>query len=272
MNCEAAQLADNTRGSSLCLCRSRRWLFVAMLAAGVANLLPAQSLTVSLAGPPMGNTVLLNLVLSTPSGVEQPAAIEWAFSYSSDAITSFSVIAGPALTASQKSLFCNGNATNYICLAAGLNALTISDGLVATVSVTLASGFTTALISMGNPSSSDSSGNFLLLSTPGSFNVETNSVLSVVCSPALSFAVTEGGTAPAPQTCTVTTTPSGLNVSLTVSSVGGDWLSATLSRPTSPAMLTVWANPNGLPAGAYSGAICISVPGVASTSVPVIPR
>ena len=220
----------------------------------------------------MGNTLLLNLLLSTPSGVEQPAAIEWAFSYSSDAIANFSISAGQALTASQKSLFCNGTAANFICLAAGLNALTIFDGLVATVSVTLASGFTTALISLGNPSSSDSSGNSLLLSTPGSFNVDTNSVLSVVCAPALSFAATEGGTAPAPQTCTVTTTPSGLSLSLEVNSVGGNWLSATLSVPTSPATLTVWANPNGLPAGAYSGAICISVPGVASTSVPVIPR
>ncbi len=252
--------------------QSRQILLRAFLLAGFTNLLSAQSLTVTLAGPPVGNSILLNLALSTPSGVQQPSAIEWAFNYPSAAIAGFSVAGGPALATPQKSLFCNGNSTNYICVVAGLNAYTISDGVVATVSLTLAPGFTTAVISMGNPSSSDSSGHFLLLSTPGSFGINVNPNLSVVCSPALSFAVTLGGVTPAPQTCAITTAPSGLGLSLGVSSVGGEWLSAALSAPTSPATLTVWVNPDGLGAGSYSGAVSVSVPGVATANLPVIPR
>ena len=265
MNREAVLLADDTRISVLRW--TRRFLLVASLLASVAGILPAQSLTLVSAGEQADNSILLNLVLST-SGI-QPAALQFAFSYSDAAIASLSVSGGPALTTPQKSLYCGGNAANYICVAAGINDNTISDGVIATVSVTLASGVTAASIAVGNSLGADSDGNALSVAASGSLNVSPVS-MSVVCSPpALSFVFTPGGAAPADETCTIATTPGGLGLSVGTIAVGASWLSAGLSAPTSPATLTVSANPAGLATGGYSGTVTVLAAGAATSNLPV---
>ena len=262
MNREAVLLPDDTRISVLR--RMRRFLLLASLLAGVSSILPAQSLTLLSVGQQADNSILLNLSLST-SGV-QPAALQFAFSYSDAAIANLSVSGGPALAAPQKSLYCGGNAANYICLAAGINDAIISDGVIATVSVTLASGVSAASIALGNTLGADSGGNALSLSASGSLNVSPGS-LSVVCSPpVLSFVFTPGGAAPADETCAIATTPGGL--ALTVAS-GVSWLAAGLSAQTSPATLTVSANPAGLAAGTYGSAVTVTASGAAASSLPV---
>ncbi len=254
VNRKAVLSADDTRMSVLRW--TRRFLLVASLLASVSSILPAQSLTLVSASTQANNSILLNLYLST-SGI-QPAALQFAFSYSDSTITSFSVSGGPALTAPQKSLYCGGNAANYTCVAVGINNNIISDGVIATVSVTFAPGVTTASIKVGNSLGADSDGNALSVSAPGSLNVSPISV-SVVCSPPeLTFTFTPGGAAPATETCTIATTPAGLSLSV---ASGVSWLSAVLSAQTSPATLTISANPGGLPVGVYGSAVTLTVSG-----------
>jgi hypothetical protein len=86
----------------------------------------------------------------------------------------------------------------------------------------------------------------------------------------LPFSFTIGGSVPVAQTVQVTTTPSGLALTRTVSTAtGGNWLSATLSAATSPASLTVSVNPAGLVAGSYSGSIVLSAPAALDVTIAV---
>jgi len=83
----------------------------------------------TVAGAP-GSTV--DLPISFTSGTGTTAGLQWTFAMPPGAV-SFTVQGGPAATAAGKSLYCQGN----ICLVTGLNANTIGNGVVATVSVTL---------------------------------------------------------------------------------------------------------------------------------------
>ena len=244
--------------------RTHRFLLLASLLAGVSSVLPAQSLTLVSVGQQTDNSILLNLSLST-SGI-RPAALQFAFSYSAAAIASFSVSGGPALTAPQKSLYCGGNAANYICVAAGINDNTISDGIMANVSVTLAPGVNTASITVSNSLGADTDGNALPVSSSGSLNVSLAS-LSVSCSPpVLSFVFSPGGAAPADETCAIATTPGGLGLAV---ASGVSWLSAGLSAQASPAVLTVSANPAGLAGGTYGSVVTVTASGGATAGLPV---
>ena len=187
MNRIAVLLADDTRISVL------RWVLRFLLIAGMSAVLPAQSLVLESAGTQAGSGILLNLTLSTAPGNVRPAALEFAFSYPGGAIASFSVSGGPALLAPQKSLFCNGNAVNYICLAVGLNSNPISDGVIATIVLTPASGVNAASLTVGNPSAADSAGNALA--------VTVSSDASIAC-----FALSASGALSTSETCAVTST------------------------------------------------------------------
>jgi hypothetical protein len=94
----------------VCLCQS------------IQPLVAQSSLVLSSAGA---------LTLSSMAGNE-PAALQWTFSYPS-AITGFTVSAGPALLAAGKSIACAGNSSAYTCLATGLNANIIGNGVVGTI-------------------------------------------------------------------------------------------------------------------------------------------
>ena len=87
-----------------------------------------------------GGTISLPVNLNSLGGA-LPAGVQWSFSYTSD-ITSVTVVAGSAASAAGKSVSCNGN----ICLAAGLNQNTISNGTVATATFQLAANPSTTTI------------------------------------------------------------------------------------------------------------------------------
>lgn len=69
----------------------------------------------------------------TLSGGAQPAALQWTFSFSKD-IISVTVVAGPSIKASGKTLNCSGNT----CLVFGVNTPTLADGVLATATFQLA--------------------------------------------------------------------------------------------------------------------------------------
>ncbi|MDP3000999.1 MAG: hypothetical protein Q8N47_26190 [Bryobacterales bacterium] len=82
----------------------------------------------------------------------------------------------------------------------------------------------------------------------------------------LTFSYQTGGTLPAPQSASLTVSPGSLGFSVSTStSSGGNWLSATASSGSTPAVLTITANPAGLSQGTYTGNVAISVPGAANS-------
>jgi hypothetical protein len=107
---------------------------------------PPASLQLQAGTVAAGGTAALNLTFAPSSPVNLPAGLQWSFLYSTTAITSISAIAGPALAAANKTLTCAGTAGTYTCLAAGVNSNTIGAGVVATLSVTMASSATSTTI------------------------------------------------------------------------------------------------------------------------------
>src|SRR5580658_3128710 len=101
-----------------------------------------------------GSPVSLNLSLSSPSGTTV-AALEWTLTYPAT-VSNLSVAAGPALTAAGKTLACAAVSAGYSCVASGMNATAIANGVVATVSATV-SGSATISVGIGSA----------LASTPG---------------------------------------------------------------------------------------------------------
>src|ERR1017187_356281 len=158
---------------------------LAILLASSGNILHAQSSLVLSSGSTVpGGSAALNLSLASPVGSE-PASMQWTFSYPSASITSFTVVAGPALTAVTKSITCNGNSSAYMCIAYGMNSTAIQNGVVATVTVTLAAGAGSTVIGMANALSASAAGTSLaVVAAGGTINVASPITLSrIACTP-----------------------------------------------------------------------------------------
>jgi hypothetical protein len=95
------------------------------------------SLTLSSASANLGGAVSVNLNITAAPGSE-PAGIQWTLSYPAGDVASVGVAAGSALTASGKSIYCNGRVGVITCLAVGLNADPIGNGVAAVVTLSLA--------------------------------------------------------------------------------------------------------------------------------------
>ena len=163
----------------------------------LSSLLHAQSsLALSSASVPPGGATALNLSLtSDPSN--QPAALEWTFSYPTASVANLSVDAGPALSAAGKSLSCSAGAGSYTCVAWGLNSNPISDGVVATLSLTLSSS-NSLPVAIGNSLGASLAGDEIAVTGTGGVVSVTavTGITSITCTP--------GSLAPsASSTCTV---------------------------------------------------------------------
>ena len=90
-----------------------------------------------------GGSVSLNLSVTAASG-SAPAGLQWTLSYPPADIVSLSTIAGAAVTGVGKTLNCNPRSGSVTCVASGMNATPISSGVVAVVTLTLASSVTSA--------------------------------------------------------------------------------------------------------------------------------
>jgi hypothetical protein len=89
----------------------------------------------------------LELSLDSASGVT-PAAIQWTIQYSPRAVRSLTVESDPLLASAGKAVVCAGDAAAYTCLAIGLNADLIPDGVVARITAVLAPGASAATITV----------------------------------------------------------------------------------------------------------------------------
>ncbi len=93
-------------------------------------------------------------------------------------------------------------------------------------------------------SSADDATNFSVTQTGTTLTVDVSS---------LSFSA-PGGATPATQSINVNASGGPVQIAASVSATG-NWLSATVSSPTTPSVVTVSANPTGLAAGTYQGTI-----------------
>src|ERR1017187_5496109 len=206
-----------------------RFILLTALLLPLSNLLQAQtSLALSSAIATPGGTAALNLSLSSPPS-SPLVAVQWTFNYPAASVASLTAAAGPALSSAGKTLSCAGGAGSYTCAAWGLNSSAISDGVVATLSVTL-SGSSAVPVTIGNSLGASPTGDAIAVTGAGGTVSVAAVISSIACSP--------GTLAPsASSTCTV----------ILSGSVGGIiGLSSSSINLTVPASLTI-------PAGSGSG-------------------
>ena len=145
-----------------------------------------------------GGLVSLNLVLTSPAGNE-PASVQWTFSYPPSAILAISVTAGQSATNAGKSVSCAGNPGSYTCVLTGINSSVLLNGVVAAVNLTLSATATSTFIGVTNTQGASlSGGSVAATGTGGTISVAVPVLLTgLACSPTT---LASG----AASTCTVT--------------------------------------------------------------------
>src|SRR5579871_1951858 len=144
----------------------RRSFFLLILTLAGNSFAHAQTVSLSLAAGAVasGTTASLNISLSGAAG---PASLEWTLTYPASSVSALSITPGAALTTAGKSLLCFSGAGTYQCLASGVNTAAISDGVVATVSITPAISLGNISIGVGNPVAASSMGGSVAASATG---------------------------------------------------------------------------------------------------------
>ena len=113
-----------------------RFLVIAasMSIGGLGARAQAGSLSLSLNSNAAAGTVSLNVVVATDPGAA-PAAIQWTLDYPDADVVGYTAVAGPAATTANKTLTCLGKR----CMLWGINGLPIENGVVAVMTLQLAS-------------------------------------------------------------------------------------------------------------------------------------
>lgn len=118
----------------------------------------AQTLTLSSGSAAPGLPVSLSLSLN--SAAPQPAATQWALSYSAADFSAITVTASNAVTAAGKSISCNSTAGNPTCVLWGMNTNAIPNGVIATIVLTVSATThnTSSLVQVGAAASASPAG------------------------------------------------------------------------------------------------------------------
>jgi len=123
-------------------------LAIPLLLAAALNAQPP-SLVLSQVSAPRGGGAVLELSYASV-GDSPIAALQWTLQYPPEAVSAISLDDGDAASAAHKTVICLGDGSAYKCLAVGANAETISDGVLARVTVALTPGTTEATILVAN--------------------------------------------------------------------------------------------------------------------------
>jgi hypothetical protein len=129
-----------------CRDASRKRTGLVLMVLLVAPAVNAQTATLALSSAEIisGESAVLELSLSAVD--LPPAAVEWVLQVPALNVSRLTIYDGPPLAAAGKTVICSGDATSLKCLLIGLNQETISDGVIAKVTVTLAAGADSATI------------------------------------------------------------------------------------------------------------------------------
>ena len=162
---------------------SNRFLFIAALClfALTAQTLGAQVLSLSSATVSAGGSASLNLALA--SGGNSMTSMQWTIQYPATGVSSISAVAGPALTGAGKSLNCSADSGAYTCIAYGMNATPIADGVIATVASTTSQ---TTSLGVVNALAASATGSAVSLSGSGGTVTVTATSYPTAAAPAFS--------------------------------------------------------------------------------------
>jgi hypothetical protein len=118
-------------------------------------------------------TATFNLSLHSVAG-GAPAALQWAFQYSSSSIAALTVDDGPTLARAGKTTFCAGGASSFDCLAVGVNANMIGDGIIAKVTAALVPGADSANLAIKSSLGASREGYFIAVVAKSSAQAYSN--------------------------------------------------------------------------------------------------
>ena len=159
-----------------------------------AHPLGAQTLSLSSGTASASGAVSLNLSFS--SSGPAIATLQWTLNFPAASVPTLTAAAGPALTAAGKSLSCTRGAGSYTCIAYGLNAIAIGNGVVAVISATASQS---APVTVTNYIAANPAGDFqAITATGGTITVPSPTAVlsSLSCNPT-------SLTGPGSSTCTV---------------------------------------------------------------------
>lgn len=151
-------------------CNLFRKLHLVILLLAIAGPMAAQNPSLSLAGGSGAPGSLMSLDISlSANGGASPAGMQWTLNYTPADFSSVSVDIGAAATAAGKMINCSNNSGAITCVVVGLNATTISDGIVGIARFQIAAGTqsTSSQISFSNVSGTTSIGDPLVVTASG---------------------------------------------------------------------------------------------------------
>jgi uncharacterized protein (TIGR03437 family) len=212
--------------------------------------------TITIAAPgATSQTVNVSLLVSNiPTIVANPSAVN------------FSYAIGGSTPSAQSVSITGGSGLSFIpAVTNGSSWLSVSPGFGTTpgslsvsvnpVGLSAATYHGTVTIASGGASNTP-------LAIPVTLTITGATPMLSLSGSSLNFSATVGGSAPASQTVTVTSTaPSPVSVSV----AGGTWLAATLLGTSTPAVVSVSANPAALTAGSYTGTVIVTSPGASNS-------
>lgn len=227
-------------------------LFVSIAALAQGDTLSLSPATA--AGP---GTISLNVSLKSSAG-QQPAGVQWTLSYSTGDFTAIQVTAGPAAVATGKVVYCAGAPGAYNCIVAGVNSTTLSDGVLAIVSLTISKTTidTVSFVQLQDALAASPSGTAIPVSAGGTAVTLKPAPGLTVNAESLQFNFTIGGTAPPDRPIQITDSAGGaLNWTATWTA---PWLNVTPASGMTPSTITVSVKPSDLAASMYSDTIQIT--------------
>src|SRR5579883_651139 len=245
------------------------------LAAGWGSLAVAQTASFSLSSTTVasGSAAVLDLTLS---GSANPASLQWKITYPASSVSGFSITAGSALTAAQKTLQCAPASGSAMCVGSGLNTAGIGNGIVATITLTPV-GSSSINVGISNAVAASSSGAAIATSASGGqVTVGSTTVVSALtcqasalttpgstsCTVSLSGAAPSGGASVALSSNNASlTVPSSVMVAAGASAAS---FTATAASVTSGQTATVSASLNG---SSKTASITLSPAGAAPITV-----
>jgi uncharacterized protein (TIGR03437 family) len=145
-------------------------------------------------------------------------------------------------------------------------------GIAGNASSPLGDGGPATAAYIGNPLSLvvDGAGDLIFTASPATFYDirKITPSLGLGTSPgSLSFAFAAGGTAPASQSISVSSTGAALSFTAAASESSGNWLSVSPTSGTTPATLAVSVNSAGLGVGTYPGTITVTPTGSGASAL-----
>src|ERR1035438_6311333 len=190
----------------------RVWTCLFFVYCLISTLCCAQGLTLSLSSGSAnrGGSTTLNLSLNAAAG-GQPASLEWTLNYSATDFSSAGVAVGPAAAQASKSVSCENQTGSLRCILWGLSSGSVSDGVVATVSLNVSpsTSNTSSAVQILSPaaanpsaaaiSASASGGTVTIVQAPGLNGFSCNPILITppivsTCTVDLTSAAGSGGT------------------------------------------------------------------------------